>query len=317
VHACHVHLVDVVGVPQTLDVPVLVGLGDEPHRHAALDGRNHRVRMRFLRDPIHDHVDLLGLELVVLLGPSLVVLQRHEHDRRIDRIGRIGACKRRGDVCVVRVCGGIGPEVVVALHETVNDSRIVAEVDDLVRIVLVRRHRREGPGAVVGAAELDGGLPGEHHHLVVHDAGGGPPSDGNPGVLEFQHALRADGIDGVDARVNQHADAHAAVPGRDDLARVARIFEKPESDVDLDRFFSDEVDQDCAAILEGWIAHPLRGRRCRDAEDEEDGEERAPYSGRHRGAPHRWWTAGERPCRNGRAGSSGQKEEVFRFGRRT
>ncbi len=262
--AGHVQTIDVPRHPRPRRLAVLLGIADQPDRDAAVLRGDDRVGVPAVRDPVHDHVDLLRLLVVAADRAVRVRLERREVQLRVLRVRRVVARERLRHVRVVGVGARVGPQVVELRHEALDEGGLVGEVDGFVDVVHIRREAGEQPGvrAEVRAAELDDVLAGEHHQLVVHDAAGGAVAHRDPGRLQLGQPLGVVGVGRVGPQVHQDPDRHAGLKAPDELGGVARVLHEPEAHVDPDRLVPDVIDKDGAAVFVRGIAQAIeRARR--------------------------------------------------------
>src|SRR5262249_23586510 len=111
-------------------------------------------------------VDLLRLLTHDLDGAAAKVIQRIGVIRgkiqvRCNRISRVRTSRRAGNVRKVAIVDSIGPQIIELRFEAVNYSRVAAEINGLVDIVLIRSSRNKEEWTEVSAAEQDRVLAGE------------------------------------------------------------------------------------------------------------------------------------------------------------
>ena len=151
--ARHPQPIDVPCIPQPRRVAIFRLFRDEPYRYPALHRGNDRVGVRAIGDAIHDRVDAGGLPVVGGDRAIAIAVGRGKVQFRCDGIVRIGPLER-ADVGVVGVRRGVRPEIVVALHEAMDEREILREEDGFVNVVAVGIVGNQRVGAVVRAAEL-------------------------------------------------------------------------------------------------------------------------------------------------------------------
>src|SRR3954470_9448 len=92
---------------------------------------------------------------------------------------------RRGDVRVISVSSGVGPDVVIPRLETVDECRVIAEVPSAVNVIDIRLIWPDVAVAEIGTTENDFALPGEQQLLRVNDAVAELVTHRDTGRLEF------------------------------------------------------------------------------------------------------------------------------------
>ncbi len=271
--AGHVQPIDVPRVPEPRRIAILLRLGDEPDRDAALGGGDDRVGVPPVGDAIDDHVDLLRLRVVQVHRALRERLKGRKVELRVLRENPVAPRQRAGHVRVVGVARRVDPEIVELRPEAVDHRRVAGEVDRLVDVVRVGR-ADEHPriAAEVGAAELDEVLPGEQHHLEVQDAAGDLFTHRNAGSLEFGEARGVARRRGVGLRIHEDPHRHTRLEALDDLVGDPRVFHEPEGDIEPLGLGADVVDQYLTAILERGITQALDlGVRSRGKERQQQG----------------------------------------------
>ena len=268
VDACHVHPIDVVGVPEVGRIAILLSVGDQANLHTRRGPANQLVGHLAGGDAEHGDVDLLRLVLHPGDEAILIVLVRWKVQLGIQvapRIRRVISRQRPRDVREVGVVRGVRPEVVVLLHERLDDNRIGREVNRFVHVLDVfatRLRRRVRAVREVRGAEMDGVLPPVHHHLPVVDAGRELMADRDPRVDEQLPEGRASGVARIGTQVEQNPHRDASLPALDDLARVTPVGHEPVRDIDAGRLGPDHLEDGGAAVLEGVVTELVcRSRR--------------------------------------------------------
>src|ERR1051325_7400484 len=142
-----VEQVYVVGVPLPGRVAVLILLGQQADLYATVLRGYGAVGVTVIREPVHDDVYFLRL-LVYLRSRAVVeilrpVRARREVQRGVNRISRVAARQRAGDVRIVGVVNSIRPQVIHLRLEAVDDRRVIREVNSFVKIVHVRLYGGE------------------------------------------------------------------------------------------------------------------------------------------------------------------------------
>ena len=234
-----VHTIDVPGMPELCRIAVFLWFSEQAYRNTSGHRRNQGVRVTLIRDPIHNHIDLLRFSrvreyrTVCKFGVAII---RRPVQLGIDWKRRIAAGQWTTDICIVGVSRCIGPKVVILCFEAINDGRIISEVNCLIDIVSERRRRYKESRRIVRPAELHFVLANKHHHLPMKDSVVDVVSHGNASVCEHVEDLLVAGVNGIGSRIHENTYRYTLLVFGDDFVSVRCVLHEPERHVYANRF---------------------------------------------------------------------------------